>query len=380
MTPMEPAARLPAWPAAWGEPPGSALIRATPEDFQVTELPGFDLSGAGEHAYLLLQKRSLNTAELAERIARLSGVALREIGYSGLKDRNALTRQWFSVGLAGRQAPDWHALESPGDVRVLALGAHQRKLRRGTHAGNQFQLVLRELRGKPADLNGRLELLRQRGVPNYFGPQRFGRDGATLRQALRWAARPARVSRARRGLFYSALRAYLFNRLLALRVEEGYWNAVCAGDVCILAGSRSYFRAGGDDGELQARLDAGDIHPGLPLWGVAGRSDAAVPVELRAKLATDAALCAFLEEQGLELAWRPTRMLPDDFSWRFCDDDSLQLSFTLGAGSYATALLAELANCREGVTATTTTTTTTTAADGHGDRGIGKSDKRSEQG
>ena len=262
-------------------------------------------------------------------------------------------------------------LEAPGDVRILALGTHQRKLRRGTHRANHFQLVLRELRGTPDALTERLNLLRQRGVPNYFGPQRFGRDGATLQQALRWARRPGRVSRARRSLYFSALRAYLFNRLLAVRVKDGTWNRVCAGDVCMLAGSRSYFCADTADNGLQARLDSGDIHPGLPLWGIAGRSDTEPSAALFAQLADVAPLCAFLEGQGLALAWRPTRMLPDDFSWRFCDDGRLQLDFSLGAGSYATALLAELVRYRE--------VDGSTGGNRHGDKGDSISDKCSEQ-
>lgn len=333
-----------AWPTAWGAPAGSALIRRRPEDFNVTELPGFALSGDGEHVYLYLEKRSLNSAELGVRIAELAGVPPRDVGYSGMKDRNAVTRQWFSVGLAGRQAPDWQALQSAGDVRVLETARHLRKLRRGTHRGNRFCLRLRDLQGDRTALEARLALLRERGAPNYFGEQRFGRGGTTLAQARRWAARGGRVSRARRGLYLSALRAWLFNQQLGARVQAGTWERILPGDVCMLDGSRSFFTCAEPDAEIEARLAQGDLHPGLPLWGRGGSEDVALPAES----ADNTAVRCFLEAQGLDLAWRPARLRPDDFCWEFCDDDSLQLDFALGAGSYATALLAEFVRYTDG--------------------------------
>ena len=157
--------------------------------------------------------------ELVQRLSALSGVPERDIGLSGLKDRNAVTRQWFSVGMAGRREPDWQALETGGDVQLLELGRHSRKLRRGVHRANRFSLVLRGVSGDRADLERRLQLVRQQGAPNYFGEQRFGRNGATLEQACRWArGGHRRQTRARRSLYLSALRAFLFNTALATRV------------------------------------------------------------------------------------------------------------------------------------------------------------------
>ena len=334
---------------AWGTPPGGALIRSCPEDFQVRELLGFELSGQGEHAFLHLQKRELNTMDLLQRVSRLSGVAPRDIGISGLKDRNALTRQWFSVGLAGKAEPNWMLLEDDGDVQVLAVTRHQRKLRRGVHRGNQFTLVLRELQGQRDALEQRLEEIRSAGVPNYFGEQRFGRNGSTLTQAQQWMSAGARrVTRNKRGFYLSALRSQLFNVLLAERVSAGSWNTVLDGDVCMLHGTRSHFGCDQVDADIRTRAAVGDLHPALPLWG-RGKSAAG---ELRAQqqaasLAGHAASCEFLEQAGLDLAWRAARVMADDFCWRFCDDGSLQLDFVLGAGSYATALLAELVQYNE---------------------------------
>jgi tRNA pseudouridine13 synthase len=322
---------------------GSALIRCQPEDFQVSEQLGFKVSGEGEHCFLHLQKRQLNSLDLLQRVSKLSSVPPRDIGYSGLKDRNAVTRQWFSVGMAGRVEPDWHALEALGDVQVLAVGRHSRKLRRGVHRANRFTLVLRDLIGEPNVLEQQLQVLRTTGAPNYFGEQRFGRNGSTLEQARRWMRGGRRISREKRSLYYSALRAYVFNRMLAERVQRGDWNKVLPDDVCMLHGTRSHFPCAEVTDDIRLRAASGDLHPGLPLWG-----RGQVSLQLEDSLADCRDICDFLEASGLDIAWRPTRLLADDFCWQFCDDDTLRLEFSLGAGCYATALLAECVHYKEG--------------------------------
>jgi tRNA pseudouridine13 synthase len=337
------------WPRAWGPPAGTALIRCCPEDFRVSEQLGFELSGNGEHAFLYLQKRQLNSLDLLQRLSRFTGVAPRDIGLSGLKDRNAVTRQWFSIGMAGRPEPDWQVLAAEGDVQVLETGRHLRKLRRGVHRTNRFALVLRQLHGERASLESRLQQLRDQGVPNYFGEQRFGRNGSTLEQARRWMGSGRKISHAKRGLYFSALRAYLFNQLLAARVEAGTWNTVTPGDVCLLNGSRSFFTCSEVDQDTLSRVRSGDIHAGLPLWG-RGKSDGGTErnAQHADQLADCQDICDFLVHSGLDMAWRPARLLPDDFCWQFCDDGSLQVDFALGAGGYATALLAEFVQYKEG--------------------------------
>ncbi|TXS95391.1 tRNA pseudouridine(13) synthase TruD [Parahaliea maris] len=343
------------WPTAGAAPTGRGLIRCTPEDFVVREQLGFAPDGSGEHAFLHLEKRGLNTADLAQRISEISGVPLRDIGFSGMKDRNAVTSQWLSVGLAGQPEPDWLQLEIKGDVRVLEATRHGRKLRRGVHRANSFCLTLRQLQADRVELEQRLAGVRSGGVPNYFGEQRFGLGGSTLAQARQWAARSnsgrggRKISRNRRSLYLSALRSLLFNRLLAQRVEEATWNTILPGDVCSLQGTRSRFACEQPDADITARASAGDLHPALPLWGRGealqgdARQRAQAPV-----LAEEEGVCAFLEQAGLSLDYRPARALPDDFCWEFCDDDSLQLTFSLGAGSYATAVLAQILEYSQG--------------------------------
>ena len=324
-------------PAAAGEPVASGRLRVSPEDFRVYEVLGFAPEGDGEHVFLHLEKRKLNTQELAQRISSLSGIHPRDISFSGMKDRNAVTRQWFSVRMAGKAEPDWHQLEGE-EVTLLTAGRHRRKLKRGVHRANAFRLVLRDVEGDRQQIEQRLQRLREAGAPNYFGEQRFGRSGSTLEQAKQWMASGGRrISRNKRSLYLSALRASLFNRLLADRVRRGDWDQVQPGDTCILRGTRSQFLCETVDEDIERRAREGDLHPALPLWGRGG----AVSARCAEELAVERETCEYLEGAGLELGWRATRLIPDDFCWQFCDDGSLQLEFRLGAGSYATALLAE---------------------------------------
>ncbi|MBA6411888.1 tRNA pseudouridine(13) synthase TruD [Parahaliea sp. F7430] len=337
-------------PVAGQAPTVQARIRTTPEDFIVREQLGFSPDGQGEHVFLHLEKRGLNTADLAQRIAVLSATPLRDIGFSGMKDRHALTRQWFSVGLAGRPEPDWQALSEQGDVAVLEVTRHLKKLRRGVHRANRFILTLRELRGDLQSLMLSLEQVRAQGVPNYFGEQRFGHSGATLLQARQWQVRGGRrLSRNKRSLYLSALRAHIFNTLLAARVTEGSWDRVLPGDVCMLQGTRSQFSCEQPDSEIERRAAEGDIHPALPMWGrgklMQGAERCAEQADL---LAAEQDICSFLEAQGLSLDYRPSRVLADDFCWHFCDDGSLRLEFSLSPGSYATAVLAQIVEYKQG--------------------------------
>jgi tRNA pseudouridine13 synthase len=150
------------------------------------------------------------------------------------------------------------------------------------------------------------------------------------------------MSRQKRGLLLSVLRAQLFNTLLADRVVQGVWNRVLVGDTCILQGTRSQFHCAQPDEEIHRRCRSGDLHPALPLWGrgMEGRGDQLV-LHWRDVLSAQWDRCEFLLHQDVDCGWRPARLIPDDFCWDFCDDGSLQLDFRLGAGCYATALLAE---------------------------------------
>lgn len=341
---------IPDWPKAADGPRCSALIRCTPEDFVVHEELGFEPGGGGEHAFVHIEKRGLDTAEVVQRLSSLSGIHPKDIGFSGLKDRHAVTRQWFSVRLAGREEPEWEQLQSEGELRVLATARHPRKLKRGVHRSNRFSLTLRQVEGERSALEQALARVAESGVPNYFGEQRFGRDGNNIDAARRWMADSRRrLSRNRKSLYLSTLRALLFNALLAERVDAGDWQRPVDGDVCQLQGSRSLFHCERADEAMRQRAERGDVHPALPLWGRGEPMASGTALQRQQRVLADYdAECEFLLRQGLQLGHRAARVLADDFCWEFCDDDSLRLKFRLPTGSYATAVLAELVHYKTG--------------------------------
>ena len=338
-----------ALPAAHGAPVLRAVMRRVPEDFQVEELDAFVPSGSGEHLLLTVEKRRMNTAFVAKRIAQWAGVPESTVGYAGLKDRHALTRQRFSVQLPGREAPaaDSLAFDDPATgeaLRVLHLTRHARKLPRGALAGNRFRLTLREVQGDRAAIDARLQAIAAQGLPNYFGEQRFGHGGGNVGRALAMFA-CKRVRREERTLLLSAARSELFNRVLAQRVRDGSWNRGLEGEIWMLDGSRSVFGPEPWNELLATRLDAFDIHPSAPLWG-AGESrsrDDALAVESIALDGEDARrLQNGLEAAGLKQERRATRLRPGGVAWQWPDDDTLVLDFELPPGAYATSVVAEL--------------------------------------
>lgn len=330
-------------PPALGGSVLSARIRQSPEDFQVTELDAFEASGSGEHLLLTIEKRGMNTGFVARRLAEWAGVPEAAVGYAGMKDRHAVTRQRFSVQLPGREAPDVAALETE-DLRVLAQARHARKLSRGALAGNRFELVLRGVQGDSGDIDTRLQAMAARGVPNYFGQQRFGHGGGNIAEALAMF-KGRRVRREQRGLLLSAARSELFNRVLGARVAGDTWDRALRGEAWILDGNRSVFGPEPLDAALAARLADFDIHPSGPLWGRGElrSQDQARAVELAVLEAPDAAaLAGGLEQAGLRQERRALRVRPGGLAWDRPEPDALRLAFTLPAGCYATSVLAEL--------------------------------------
>ncbi|MEI2428882.1 tRNA pseudouridine(13) synthase TruD [Lysobacter yananisis] len=335
-------------PRAHGAPALRARIRSAPEDFRVEELPSFAASGSGEHLLLTVEKRGMNTAFAAKRLAQWAGVGEVAIGYAGLKDRHAVTVQRFSVHLPKRVAPALAELESD-ELRVLEHHWHAKKLPRGALAGNRFVLALRDVDGERDAVERRLRAIVADGVPNYFGEQRFGRDGDNVANALAMFA-GRRVRREQRSLLLSAARSELFNRALAARVRDGSWaglrdGAGLDGEVWSLAGSRSVFGPEPWSEALAERLARSDIHPSGPLWGRGElRSVGAVRALELAALQDEQALAlrAGLEAAGLEQERRALRLRAESLQWRWLDDGALELGFVLPAGAYATVVLAEL--------------------------------------
>lgn len=326
----------------FGGPPVHGVVRASPEDFFVDERLGFEPSGAGEHVMLRIEKRDANTAWVAGRLAGLAGVARRDVGYAGLKDRFAVTRQWFSIGLAGRPEPDWTALGEEG-VQVLEVHRHHRKLRRGALTGNRFRLRMHDLEGDLEFVAHRLGEVARRGFPNLFGPQRFGNGGRNLAAARRLLdGTLGRVKRDQRSIYLSAARSLLFNAVAATRIDDGSWERALDGEPLMLDGRRSFFVCNTSDPELTERLAALEIHPSGPLWGRGSKLDESEAATYeRERLEPFATWRDGLERLGLDGDRRALRVRATDLDWSL-DGSVLELGFMLPPGSYATALLREL--------------------------------------
>ncbi len=335
---------LPQWDFAFGAPAVRGVLRATPEDFAVDEELGFAPDGDGDHALLHVRKRETNTEWLAREIARFAGVKPVAVGFAGLKDRHAVTTQWFSVHLPGAAQPDWGQFQCEG-VAILAVERHRRKLHRGELRGNRFRLVARALTGNLAALETRLQQVVARGVPNYFGEQRFGIDGGNLAQAsAMFEKRTVIRDRHKRGLYISAARSYLFNEVLAARVRAGTWDRALPGEVLMLDGTQSFVQCDSVDSTIERRVAAGELQPTGPMWG-RGRalSGGEVLALEQAVLAPHAVWRDGLEHVGLEQERRPLRLWADGLRWSLDSAAAtLTLEFALPAGAYATTVLREV--------------------------------------
>ncbi len=324
-----------------GKPVSTGVFKASADDFMVDEILSFELSGEGEHQFLRIEKRGLNTQELVKRVATCVGKPAKHISYAGLKDRQALTTQWLSVHCPGEDIPNAHVLQGDG-WRVVESARHLKKLKAGGLSGNRFKLVLREMQQSDA-LEMRLQHIKAGGVPNYFGPQRFGHQGQNMVKAADMLLQGRRVKdRFLRGIYYSAVRAFLFNRILSARVEHGSWNKALPGDVMQLTGTHSIFTTSHPDEALQARIALQDASPASVLWGL-GESRVSADARIIEQQGLDgfSALCGALEQHGLECAHRAHMLFAHHLAWSWHESD-LTLTFELTTGSYATSVLREL--------------------------------------
>lgn len=324
-------------------PSEHARLKAECADFIVLEDLGYNFSGDGEFVVVKVRKTDANTLFVGEKLADFAGISARDMGYAGLKDRRAVTEQWFCLQMPGKPTPDFNQFHLDG-VEILEVGRHNRKIRVGSLQGNYFELLLRDARPSN-ELNARLEHLKQ-GFPNYFTEQRFGRDGHNLTQALRWARGEIQVKdRKKRSFYLSAARSEIFNLVVAQRLQAGQIEQVMPGDILQLAGSHSHFNAGPDEdfAALQQRLNDGDLMLTAPLIGepniAAGELENAI-------VAQHQEFAPLMQQQKMKAARRPMLCRPMHLQWAF-EDAGLRLKFWLPAGSYATALVRELVQIEE---------------------------------
>lgn len=338
-------------------PQARAKFKSQAADFVVRETLSFEPEGEGTHAYLYIEKTNTNTEWLARQIARFVGVEAREIGYAGLKDRNAVTSQWFSVNLEIIDLPDWNDFQLEG-VKILINTLHRKKLKRGAIKHNDFEIILRDVQGATQDeLKQRVKQIQLSGVPNYFAQQRFGHDYGNLSRAARWFAGVHKIKkRADKSMALSAARSMIFNQMLSQRIQTVGWNELVDGDMMMLNGTHSVFTAAEIDEEIRQRFEQADIHPTSALWGRGRLTSDKQLLQLEQAVADSLHnWCDALEKQGLKQERRAARLFPENLSLTFAENpdtfldktqdkplENVTLSFALPVGTYATAVLREL--------------------------------------
>jgi len=336
-----------ALPRAHGEPSSAATIRSTPEDFIVIEDLGYAFSGEGEHVILTIEKRELNTLDVVQTLAKYANVKRMAVGFAGLKDRVAVTTQSFSVHLPGKPDLDWSRIESDS-LRIVWITKHHKKIRRGTLRGNAFSLILRDIDAARESIEQRLSQIQQHGVPNYFGAQRFGRFSSNLTKADAWFKGEGRRPKQEQAkMMVSAVRSYLFNQVLAARVEQGNWNTPLLGDVALLANSRAQFHVEANDDELPSRIALDDVRLSGPMPGDDSRAKwpEGEALALEQNALSDAMAHFWLEQlrqRRIERDRRALRVMPENVSYEWLDDASLKLNFSLVSGAFATSVLREI--------------------------------------
>jgi tRNA pseudouridine13 synthase len=332
-------------PRAWGDTPVSGALRVEAADFRVDEQLGFAPDGGAAHRLLLVEKQLANTLFVARALAARAGSPPGDVGFAGQKDRRAIARQWFSVP-SGKESASFVGYTGDG-FRVLEEHPHSRKLRRGALAGNRFRIRVRGLQGDAAAIGARVAHLQSAGVPNYYGMQRFGREGSNLDRIRRWLE-TGRLPRGRepRAFVLSSARSLAFNAVLGARVAAATWNRLLPGEVVNLAGSASVFAAANPDEGLQRRLLDGDVSPTGPLCGSGGLLPGGEAGRIEGE-ALDAVtpLPALLAVVGMRAERRALVLRPAQFRHRM-DGDELEVEFELPRGAFATAVLRELLDVR----------------------------------
>jgi tRNA pseudouridine13 synthase len=321
----------------YGAAQTSGLLKSSADDFEVEEVLGFEPSGEGEHLFLWVEKRGLSTNELITRIARDYGLPPANFGYSGLKDKHALTRQWLSLHLPGKADP----FETPqGDgYQVLSQARHHKKLRPGTHKFNRFRLCLREVAELSELSRQQIERVKITGFANYFGQQRFGRKQDNVEQALSQLG-TRRLSRSRKSILLSALRSHLFNLILAERIQLGHWELPLNGDVFMLRGSHSIFSDELNE-ELLQRFQQLDISNCASMFGAGRSMMSGMPLEIEQRIFADnPQITDALQKQDSRLQMRPLRVAADSLGYDYDAAEAvLEIELELPAGSYMTTVL-----------------------------------------
>lgn len=334
-----------------GKPTVSAKLKVKPEHFIVVEQLGFDFSGVGEHLMVRIRKTGENTSFVANELAKACGVKSKDVSWAGLKDRHAVTEQWFSIHLPQAITPDFSEfLAQYPHIEILATTRHHKKLRPGEHIGNDFVITLSEV-SDVAAVEPRLNQIIKQGVPNYFGEQRFGNDGNNLKEARRWGKENVRTrNQNQRSLYLSTARSWIFNLIVSARINQGKFAQVIEGDLIrIDAGNAekdgNLMMSNGENQEWLQKLVA--AHQAQITAALAG--DNALPTQALAlaleqpHLDAEPDLMALIRGNRMRHDRRAIALIPQNLSWE-SKDREITLTFSLDAGSFATAIIRELVN------------------------------------
>ncbi|MWP48475.1 tRNA pseudouridine(13) synthase TruD [Gilliamella sp. Lep-s21] len=327
----------------YGKPTTTGQYKQQYEDFIVTEDLGFELTGDGEHVLVFLQKRDCNTLFVAEQLAKCVGISPKLVSYAGLKDRHAVTQQWFSLHMPGQQTPEFSAFDLAG-CEIVNVTRHNKKLKIGALKGNYFKIILRDLSNQPK-IESKLALIKQHGVPNYFSEQRFGRDGNNITQAISWAKGEISVKdRKKRSFYLSAARSAIFNDIVSQRIAQNLQQTVLDGDILQLAQRNSWFVAQDDELTLlQQRLDSGELNITAPMIGDSPLGTLCKALEFEQKcLEAWSEFNDLFKKERVETARRSILLRAHQLNWQWLDCCTLELDFYLSSGCYATSVIREL--------------------------------------
>ncbi|WP_019026307.1 tRNA pseudouridine(13) synthase TruD [Colwellia piezophila] len=333
-----------------GKPESSGSLRSQITDFKVFEQLPFLPCGEGEHLFVHIRKTGANTLFVARELAKYFEVKEQLVSYAGLKDRFAVTEQWFGVHVPGKQEYNLADLNIEG-VEVLSYKRHNKKLRTGALTGNRFDIILRDVTAIKA-LTERWQKIVEHGVPNYFGEQRFGIGGGNIERALALFSGQKVKDKKKRGMYLSAARSHIFNAVINERIKQQCFDKVAVGDVLMLAGTQSVFHLDEIDSLIKQRFIDKDIDITAPMWGAGELMTSNEPLLLEQKIAEEHdAFCQGLPRFGLKQERRRIRLTISDTNIELLPDqtesNTVKVSFFLPAGSYATTILRELLTYRD---------------------------------